>query len=59
MAQKSTKRMWGFNSNVVPSQEIKAENISKNTRIRWTKEVSTIVMTCFDQNNPQTSKKRI
>ena len=29
------------------SKEMEAENISKNTRIRWRKEVNKIVMRCF------------
>ena len=34
------------------SEEMEAENINENTRIRWTKEANKIVMRCFYQSDP-------
>ena len=33
-------------------KEIETENNSKNTRMRWTKEVNNTVMRCLDQSDP-------
>ena len=41
----------GFSSN--KSEEMESENISENTRIRWTKEVNKIVMRCFYRSSPR------